>query len=64
MGYKLELLSPQTMKLLESTKKDANQDKKGEDVPKLESLEDVFVHCNLVNNSYHQVMCLINNLVS
>ena len=28
MGYKLELLSPQTMKLLESTKKDANQDKK------------------------------------
>ena len=37
-GYKLELLSPETMKLLRSTKKDVHQDKNGEDVPKLESL--------------------------
>ena len=37
-GYKLELLSPETMKLLGITKKDANQDKNGEDVPKLESV--------------------------
>ena len=63
MGYKLELLSPQTMKLLESTKKDANQDKKGKDVPKLESLEDVFVHCNLVNNSYHQAFKVLFTIV-
>ena len=31
-GYKLELLSPETMKLLGSTKKDVDQDKNGEDV--------------------------------
>ena len=53
-GYKLELLSPETMKLLGSTKKDVDKDKNGEDVPKLESFEVVLVHCNLVNNSYQQ----------
>ena len=53
-GYKLELLSPETMKLLGSTKKDVDKDKNGEDVPKLESVEVVLVHCNLVNNSYQQ----------
>ena len=53
-GYKLELLSPETMKLLGSTKKDVDQDKDGEDVPKLESVEVVLVHCNLVNNNYQQ----------
>ena len=52
--YKLELLSPETMKLLGSTKKDVDKDKDGEDVPKLESVEVVLVHCNLVNNSYQQ----------
>ena len=53
-GYKLELLSPETMKLLGSTKKDVDKDKDREDVPKLESVEVVLVHCNLVNNSYQQ----------
>ena len=53
-GYKLELLSLETMKLLGSTKKDVDQDKDGEDVPKLESVEVVLVHCNLVNNNYQQ----------
>ena len=53
-GYKLELLTPETMRLLGSTKKDVDQDKNGEDVPKLESVEVVLVHCNLVNNSYQQ----------
>ena len=52
--YKLELLSPETMKLLGSTKKDVNKDKDEEDVPKLESVEVILVHCNLVNNSYQQ----------
>ena len=42
------------MKLLESTKNNVNQDKDGEDVPKLESVEVVLVHCNLVNNNYQQ----------
>ena len=47
-------LSPETMKLLGSIKKDVDQDKDGEDVPKLESVEVVLVHCNLVNNNYQQ----------
>ena len=54
-GYRLELLSPETMELLGSTKKDVDQDKNGEDVPKLESVEVVLVHCNVVNNNYQQV---------
>ena len=53
-GCKLELLSPDTMNLLESTKKYVDQDKNGEDVPKLESIEVVLEHCNLVNNNYQQ----------
>ena len=52
-GYKLELLSPETMKLFGST--DAHQDKDEEDVLKLEFGEVVLVHCNLVNNKYQQV---------
>ena len=53
-GYILELLSSETMKLLGSTRKDVDQDKDGEHVPKLESAEVIWVHCNLVNNNYQQ----------
>ena len=53
-GFKLELLFPETMKLLGSAKKDVDKDKDGEDAPKLESVEVILVHCNLVNNSYQQ----------
>ena len=60
-GYKLELLS--TMKLLGSTKKDVDQDKSGEDVPKLESVEVVLVHFNLVNNSYQQASKVLFSFV-
>ena len=42
------------MKLLGITKKDADKDEVAEDIPKLESVEVVLVHCNLVNNSYQQ----------
>ena len=38
-GYKLDSLSPETMRLLGSTKKDIDQDKHREYVPKLESVE-------------------------
>ena len=51
-GYNLELLTPETMKLLGSTKKEVEKDKDGENVPKLESVEVVLVHCNLVKNDY------------
>ena len=43
------------MKLLGSTKKNIDQDKDGKNVPKLESIEVVSVHFNLVNNNYQQV---------
>ena len=54
-GYKLELLTSETMKLLGSTKKDVDQDKNGENVPKLESAEVVLVPCNLVKNDYQHI---------
>ena len=51
-GYKLKLLTPETMRLLGSTKKDFDSDKNSENLPKLESVEVVLVHCNLVENDY------------
>ena len=51
-GYYLELLTPETMKLLGSTVSKINKDKNGENVPHLEVAELVLVHCNLVNNDY------------
>ena len=51
-GYKLELLTPGTMKLLGSTEKDVDKDKDREIVPKLESVEADLVPCNLVKNDY------------
>ena len=47
-GYKLELLTPEAMRLLGSTKKDVEKNKNGEIVLKLESVEVVLVNCNLV----------------
>ena len=52
--YKLELLTKETMQLLGSSKKDIDQNKNGEIVPRLVTIEVVLVHCNLVNNSYQQ----------
>ena len=53
-GYKLELLSKETMELLGSTSNNIDKDKNSELVPKLESVDHILVHCNLVNNSYQQ----------
>ena len=52
--YYPELLTPETMKLLESTESKITKDKIGENVPHLEVVELVLVHCNLVNNDYQQ----------
>ena len=51
-GYTLELLTPETMKLLGSIKNKITEDKNGENVPHLEITEVVLVHCNMVNNDY------------
>ena len=53
-GYSLELLTPETMKLLGSTESKITKDNNGENVPHLEIVELVLVHCNLVNNNYQQ----------
>ena len=42
------------MKLLESTKSKITKDKNGENVPHLEIVELLLVHCNLVDNGYQQ----------
>ena len=42
------------MKLLRSTVSKINKYKNGENVPHLEIVEIVLVHCNLVNNDYQQ----------
>ena len=52
------------MKLSGSTRKDFDQDEDGEDVPKLESVEIVLVHCNLVNNNHEQVSKVLFTFVS
>ena len=49
-GYSLEHLTPETIKLLESTENKVTKDKNGENVPHLEITEVVLVHCNIVNN--------------
>ena len=53
-GYYLELLTPETMKLHGSTESKITEDKNDENVPHLEIVELVLVHCNLVNNDYQQ----------
>ena len=51
-GYYLELLAPETMKLLGNGENKITKDKNSENVPHLEVVELVLVHCNLVNNNY------------
>ena len=53
-GYSLELLTFEIMKLLGSTKNKITKEKNGENVPHLEIIEVVLVHCNIVNNDYQQ----------
>ena len=53
-GYYPELLTSETMKLLGSTESKITKDKNGENVPHLEIVDLVLIHCNLVNNNYHQ----------
>ena len=42
------------MKLLGSTKDTTDANKNSENVPKLENVEVILVHYNLINNAYQQ----------
>ena len=50
-GYKLELLTNETMTLL-GDGPIIDTTKNGENVPKLENVRNVLVFCNLVQNTY------------
>ena len=63
-GYKLELLTEETMQLLESSKKVIYKNKYGETVPILENVVVVLVHCNLVNNNYQQASKVLFTFVA
>ena len=63
-GYKLELISEETMQLLGSSKKDIDKNKDGEIVPRLKTVEVVLVHCNLVNNNYQEASKVLFTFVS
>ena len=62
-GYKLELLSKETVKLLGSTSNSIDKGKNSELVPKLESVDLVLLHCNVVNNSYQQTFKVLFTFV-
>ena len=51
------------MKLLRSTESKITKDKNGENVPHLEIVEVVLVHCNLVNNDYQQNSRILHTFV-
>ena len=62
-GYSLELLTPETMKLLGSTENKITKDKNGENVLHLEITEVVLVHCNIDNNDYQQDLRVLYTFV-
>ena len=57
------MLTHETMRLLGSTKKDADADKNSENVPKLEPVEVVLVHCNLFKSDYQHTSKVLFNFV-
>ena len=61
-GYKLELLTNETMRLL-GHKPVTDTTKSGENVPKLEIVRNVLVFCNLVENAYLQDSKLLFSFV-
>ena len=50
----LELLTPETIKLLGSTENKITKEKNGENVPHFGIAEVVLVHCNIINNDHQQ----------
>ena len=62
-GYYLDLLTPETMKLLWNSENKITKDRNGENVPYLEITEVALVYCNIVNNDYHQDSRVLYTLV-
>ena len=51
------------MKLLGSTKSKITKDENGENLPYLEIIDVVLLHCNVVNNSYPQNLRVLHTFV-
>ena len=51
MSY-FELLTPENMELIESTKNEVTRDKNGEKIPHIKVTEVLLVRYNTVNNDY------------
>ena len=59
----LNLLTPEAMKLLGSTKSKITEDKNGENLPHLDITEVVLVHCDIVNNDYQRDSRVLHTFV-
>ena len=53
-GYYLELLTPEKMKILRSNESKITKVENSKNVPRLQITEVLLIHCNIVNNNYHQ----------
>ena len=63
IGYKLEFIALETMTLLGSIKKDVDKDQDSKNVPKLDFVEIVLVHCNLVKSYYQHTLIVLVTFV-
>ena len=61
--YYLELLIPEAIKLIGSTKSKIDRDKNGENVPHLKITEVVLVHCNIVSKDYRKYSRFLHTFV-
>ena len=62
-GYYLELLMPEAMKILGSTKSKIIKNENGENEPHLETTEVILVHCNIVSNNSWQYSRILYTFV-
>ena len=62
-GYYLEVLSPETMKLLGSPESKIAKEENGESLPHLEITEAVLFHYNIVDNNYQQDSIILYTFV-
>ena len=63
IGHSLELLTPETIKLLGRAENKITNDKIVENVPHLEITEVVLFYCNIVNNDYQQDLKVLYTFV-
>ena len=63
-GYYLELLTPETMRLLGSTKSKITIDKNAENMLHSEITEIALIHYNIVNSDYQQDLRVLYKICS